>query len=167
MTRRVRLGHVGLCVADIDAAVAWYRDVLGLELLDGPRDLRADADSRAAEVLGDVFGPAFRCARIAQLGCEGDVGIELFEFAEPRGRRDVAASYFQHGVSHVCFQAEDLEGMVERIRAGGGRIRTAVWRERPGRPYRFVHFEDPFGNLLELHAHGNREQVLGASAPAP
>lgn len=159
----MRLGHVGLCVGDLDAAVAWYRDALGLELLDGPRELRADAgaDARALEMLGDVFGPAFPRARVAQLGCEGDVGLELFEFAEPEGRRDAPASYFQHGFSHVCFRPDDLDAALERIRAHGGRVRTAVWQEHPGRPYRFVHVEDPFGNLLELHSHPNREQVLG------
>jgi catechol 2,3-dioxygenase-like lactoylglutathione lyase family enzyme len=142
--------------------VAWYRDVLELELLDGPRELDAEQSS-TGNILRDVFGADFRRAQVAQLGLDGDVGLELFEFLEPRTLQDAPASYFRGGFSHVCFTVADIEGAVERIRAAGGRIRTRIWRERPDRPYRFVHFEDPFGNLLELHSHGNWETVTGVA----
>lgn len=161
----VRLGHVGLCVPDLDAAAAWYCDVFGFELLEAPRAL-AGTDERSARVLRDVFGASFRSARIAQLGIAGDVGLELFEFVDPPTSRPVEPSYFHAGVSHVCFQTAELEATIERVRAKGGKVRTEVWRERPGLPHRFVHFEDPFGNLLELHSHGNRETVTGVAPPA-
>lgn len=161
----MRLGHVGLCVSDIEAAAAWYCDVFGFELLEAPRDL-VSGDRRSAALLRDVFGPDFQRAKIAQLGIDGDVGLELFEFVTPPTRRHAPASYFHAGFSHVCFQADDLAAALEKIRAAGGTVRTDVWDERPGEPYRFVHFEDPFGNLLELHSHGNRETVTGTAAGA-
>jgi catechol 2,3-dioxygenase-like lactoylglutathione lyase family enzyme len=163
MSAPLRLGHVGLCVRDIDAAAAWYRDVLGLELLDGPRDLAA-SDARSADLLRDVFGAGFRHARIAQLGLDGDTGLELFEFTDPAPLEAAAASYFRPGLSHLCFTAADPEAVLARAVAAGGRARTAVWPERADRPHRFVHFEDPFGNLLELHSHGNHETVAVAAS---
>jgi catechol 2,3-dioxygenase-like lactoylglutathione lyase family enzyme len=163
--RPLALGHVGLCVANLDAAIAWYCEVLGCELLDGPWDIDVE-DPRLTAKLRDVFGAELRRARIAQLGLDGGVGLELFEFVEPATHRPVPASYFHAGFSHVCFTAPDLEAMVERIRAAGGRIRTEVWPAHPRHPHRFVHFEDPFGNLLELHSHSNEEMVAIAVANA-
>jgi catechol 2,3-dioxygenase-like lactoylglutathione lyase family enzyme len=164
MSGPISLGHIGLCVSDLDAAVNWYQDVFDLELLHGPTDLTV-AEPRPAKVLGDVFGPTFRHARVAQLGFGGDVGLELFAFITPPTRDEVSASYFDRGFSHLCFTAQDIEDTLARALQAGATARTAIWHEREGRPYRFVHLEDPFGNLLELHSHPNREQVLGVVGP--
>ena len=157
----IGFGHVGLCVADIDAAARWYSTVFGLVVLDGPKTLEAN-NARTNEMLQNVFGADFKSARIAQLGFGEDVGLELFEFVEPPTQRQTA-SYFREGFSHVCFVAEDIGGTLAKIEAAGGRVRTAVWAPELELPYRFVHFEDPFGNLLELHSHRNRETALGLS----
>ena len=47
----VTLAATSLYVADLDAAVAWYRDVLGLE----PAVLGRDGDRYASYLLGGVF----------------------------------------------------------------------------------------------------------------
>lgn len=158
----VRVGHIGLCVPDIHQAVDWYCDVFGLELLDGPRELAAH-NGEDADMLTDVFGSGFKLARIAQLEA-GGVGLELFEFVEPSSGRTAPASYFHEGFSHVCFTVPDIDSMVTRIRESGGKIRSEVWRPHPQLPYRFVHFEDPYGNLLELHSHPNRQMVNDLAA---
>jgi catechol 2,3-dioxygenase-like lactoylglutathione lyase family enzyme len=146
------LGHVGLCVPDIERAIEFYVNAFGLELLVGPFSIPEDDDAAR-----DVFGPAFRAARQAHLVGEDGVGLELFQFEEPPVELR-QPSYWRSGVSHVCFVAEDIEAAERRIVDAGGRIRTTrIWRSFPGRPYRFLHAEDPFGNLLELHTHPYRE----------
>ena len=37
------LAHTAVCVPDVDAAVAWYRDVLGLTVLSPPYRMEGDA----------------------------------------------------------------------------------------------------------------------------
>ncbi|MBS1679749.1 MAG: VOC family protein [Actinobacteria bacterium] len=157
MTCSMTVGHIGLCVPDIDAALLWYEQALGLAVLDGPRELVLNEGT--AETLSDVFGPSFRRARIAHLGTGGECGLELFQFLEPPTDSDSPPSYFHAGFSHLCFVTEDIDAAVARVRQAGGRIRTAIWPEYPGLPYRFVHFEDPFGNLLEFHSHPHRETL--------
>jgi len=40
------LAHVAVCVPDVNAAVAWYTDVLGLRLLSPPYRIEGDAITR-------------------------------------------------------------------------------------------------------------------------
>jgi catechol 2,3-dioxygenase-like lactoylglutathione lyase family enzyme len=114
-------------------------------------------------MLCDVFGSGFKLAWIAQLEADG-VGLELFEFVEPSSDRTVPASYFHEGFSHVCFTVPEIDSMVTRISESGGKIRSEVWRPGRQHPHRFVHFEDPYGNLLELHSHPNRQMVNDLAA---
>ena len=153
------IAHVGLCVSDLDAAVDWYRDVFEMDLVEGPIDMRLD-DPAAGSALSDVFGPEFRSGRVAYMSAGSGAGLELFEFADPPTLPTQAACYWRPGFSHLCFVVPDVEGALRRIEAAGGRIRTRIWQLRPELPYRFVHFEDPFGNLLELHSHPG-DQVFG------
>ncbi len=44
---RGSLVHIGLRVPDIEQGVAWYRDVLGFEVLVAPAELTADAGEEA------------------------------------------------------------------------------------------------------------------------
>lgn len=57
MTARA-LDHVGISVPDIDAALAWYRDVLGCYVLMEPMEAVAD-ESHFGQIVGDIFGPGF------------------------------------------------------------------------------------------------------------
>jgi catechol 2,3-dioxygenase-like lactoylglutathione lyase family enzyme len=146
------LGHVGLCVPDIERAIAFYTSALGLDVVVGPFDILPDD-----EAARDVFGPSFRAARQAHLIGNDGVGLELFEFRDPPVETQ-EASYWRGGVSHLCFVAPDIEAAERRIVDAGGRIRTSrIWSSFPDRPYRFLHAEDPFGNLLELHTHPYRK----------
>jgi len=152
-----RLSHVGITVTDLDAAVAWYQEVLGFELLSGPDALMAD-DSDGGVGAAKVFGPRFRRARAAHL-CTGDgVGVELFQFAEPATElRPDTFEYWKTGVSHICVLAPDIERVAARIAATGGRVRVPVREVVPGGPYRWCYCEDPFGVVVELWSHRHEE----------
>ena len=70
------LAHTALCVADVDAAVAWYRDVLGLTVLsppyrmDGPDIERDMGELVPSPVVGQ--GRDHRRARRQRPGDRGD-----------------------------------------------------------------------------------------------
>lgn len=152
------LVHVGLTVADLDAAVRWYSEVLGLVVLSAPTTVRA-GDGYAGEAAGDVFKADFGEVRIAHLACGNGVGLELFEFARPAvepSRED----YRHARVTHLCFLAPDLDEAIERVVAGGGtRLTERTWEVLEDQPYRFGFCRDPWGNVIEFHTH-SFEQVF-------
>ena len=82
-TPPVTFSHVGITVPDLDRAVAFYRDALGLYLIMGPVEVEAD-DSAIGQMCDDVFGPGWTRFRIAHMATADRVGVELFEFDQTR-----------------------------------------------------------------------------------
>lgn len=147
------LHHIAIGVSDIDAAIKWYEEVLGYRVFTGPVELTLEGE-RAAQ-LSDVLGPRFRRLRIAHLSTGGGVGLELFESIDPpHERRTEDVEFWKSGTFHFCVTDPDIEGLVERIRASGGRQLSRIWDDRPplGK-FRMAYCQDPFGTLIEIHTH--------------
>jgi catechol 2,3-dioxygenase-like lactoylglutathione lyase family enzyme len=138
------IGHVGIAVPDLDRAVAWYSDVLGLEPL-GPAAAVSADDGHAGVVAADVLGHV--CFRQAHLGSANGVAVELFEFEH-------GASRWQ-GIFHVCLVPPSLDRAAARIAASGGRRTSRIWHVFADAPYRMCYCEDPFGNTIELYSHSH------------
>src|SRR6202035_1495609 len=95
---------------------------------------------------GEIFGSRFRQAHQAHLLSANGVGLELFQFVDPPvSTLDDNFRYWQTGVFHVCVTDPNLEGLVTRVVANGGRQRTKIWTFLPNRPCKLVYCEDPFG----------------------
>jgi lactoylglutathione lyase family protein len=151
--------HVGVTVpfGELERAVAFYRDALGLEVVMGPTDVDTTEESLIGVMCRDVFGAELQEFRIAHLYMPNQVGLEIFEF--PEGRR--AVDNFQYrdaGIFHMAFCDPNLEERVERIVALGGKRRMAEPRRYyPDKPNRMIYMEDPFGNVIELYSHDYRD----------
>jgi catechol 2,3-dioxygenase-like lactoylglutathione lyase family enzyme len=155
MTPRA-LNHVGITVPDIFAAIDWYGAVLGASHIMGPRLLQAD--SAATHETPSIFGPRFRRAYQAHLLTANGVGLELFQFVEPPVEVPAETMpYWRRGPFHLCFTDPDVEGMADRIEAAGGKRRVPVFAFVPGRPWKLVYCEDPWGNVLEIMSHSYAE----------
>jgi catechol 2,3-dioxygenase-like lactoylglutathione lyase family enzyme len=135
--------HVGVAVPDLERAVGWYGDVLGLEPMGHVAEVRA-GDGHGGMVAADVLGSGFDRLRQAHLAGANGVAIELFEFA-PR------LDDWRAGIFHVCFTVGDVERVAARI----GRRNSRVWQLFPGESYRTCYCEDPFGNAIELYSHSH------------
>ena len=78
------LAHTGVCVPDCEAAVAFYRDVLGLHVLSPPYEISSDAlDDDMGELLPD---PSMKAA-IVGFEADGDRVFEVIEYVKPRMTR--------------------------------------------------------------------------------
>lgn len=144
--------HIGISVPDVEAAVAFYTEVLGWYVIMEPTTIVEDY-SAIGTMCSDVFGPGWESFRIAHLSTGDRVGVELFEFKEQQAPEN-NFEYWKTGIFHFCIQDPDVEGLAERIVAAGGKQRMPVREYFPGeKPFRMVYMEDPFGNILEIYSH--------------
>lgn len=138
------LAHVGVTVTDLEAAVRWYGEVLGLEPIGPAVEVRAN-EGHGGAVAADVFGPRFGRFRQAHLATANGGALELFEFAKAGT-----------AIPHFCLVTPEIDEVAGRIAAGGGKRRTSrIWELFPGEPCRMCFCEDPFGNVVELYSHSH------------
>jgi methylmalonyl-CoA/ethylmalonyl-CoA epimerase len=120
--------HVAINVPDIDAAIAWYGEVLGFAV--EKRD----------------FIRSFR-GRNALLK-RGDFRIELFqnEKVVPRADGEVSdpAGTMAHGFRQMAFVVDDRHGFTEMLKRKG----VNITRELPDGTVLFI--RDNSGNVLEF-----------------
>ncbi len=144
--------HIGLSVPDLERAVEFYTEVLGLYMIMEPTEVVED-DSPIGVMCTDVFGAGWGSLRIAHFATADRVGIEIFEFPgnyAPESNLE----HKRHGTFHFCVQDPDVEGLVEKIVAAGGKQRMPVREYYPGeKPYRMCYVEDPFGIVFEVYSH--------------
>jgi catechol 2,3-dioxygenase-like lactoylglutathione lyase family enzyme len=154
MTPPLAFNHVGMTVPDIDRAIDWYGVVLGFRLIfRRVLEYRPDVPE-----VREIFGERFRRAHQAHLLSANGVGLELFQFVDPPVSMDEDNfRYWQRGIFHLCVTDPDLEGLVGRVVANGGKQRTRIWQFLPGRPCKLVYCEDPFGNIVEAFSHSYAE----------
>lgn len=104
--------HVGITVADLDVATAFFTD-LGLEV-EGRTFLEG-------EFIDAVIGICDSRTEIVMLRPPGGgTGLELARFIRPEasaGSPEAMAN--ELGVRSVCFQVADLRGAVDRVIAAG------------------------------------------------
>ncbi|MEP2532603.1 VOC family protein [Shimia sp.] len=153
MTRPVAINHVAAVVPDIEAAIEWYQDVMGFNLISGPHDLKPDAPSGAQVV--DCLGKAIKHLRIAHMGTANGVGLELFQPIDPPfEHRPNMVEFWRSGFFHICVTDPDVEDLAARIVETGGQRLSDYWPERlPKTEYRMCYCADPFGNVVEIHSH--------------
>jgi catechol 2,3-dioxygenase-like lactoylglutathione lyase family enzyme len=150
MARTVAFGHVGLQVADLERSVRYYRDVIGLEVVE--RLVRDDA------YLKVVTGYPEVTLDIALLREPASgVLLELLQYLGTQGT-PVDAATANPGTAHVCFQVDDVEAIHARAIAAGHRSVNPPAEPTAGRwtGGRSVYLIDPDGirvELVQLRAH--------------
>ena len=124
-----RIAHVGIAVPDIGAALAFYRDVLGLE--PHPPEV---ADG--ATIVALPFGESE-----VELLAPRDADGPIARFLARRGP----------GIHHVCYRVADLDAALATCKAAGYRLLDETPRVGAGgRRIAFVHPKATEGILLEL-----------------
>jgi methylmalonyl-CoA/ethylmalonyl-CoA epimerase len=129
MPDQLRIAHVGVAVPDIDAALGFYRDVLGVtpgrsELVDGATIVSLPMGESAIELLSS-----------------DDPATPVGKFLARRGP----------GIHHICYRVPDLDAALEACRAAGYSLVDAEPRiGAGGRRIAFLHPKSTSGILLEL-----------------
>jgi methylmalonyl-CoA/ethylmalonyl-CoA epimerase len=128
---KATLDHVGIAVSNIDVALAFYRDALGLEI-EAPEDV-------ASQRVRTCFIPA------------GESALELLE--PTAADSPIARFLAKHGpgLHHVTLRVEDIGAALAELKARGVRlIDEAPRRGAHGSLVAFIHPAAAHGVLVEL-----------------
>jgi catechol 2,3-dioxygenase-like lactoylglutathione lyase family enzyme len=153
----VAVNHIGHTVPDIDAAVEWYRDVLGFSVVAEPTEIPAGS-GHFADLFGDIVGE-YESVELAHMEAADGTGFELFGYdATPSGEnaRDPPADgnwQAPAGIHHFAVTHPDVEGLVARIEDEDGQAHSQVWQVFPDQDYELAYVRDPWGNFLEVYSH--------------
>jgi methylmalonyl-CoA/ethylmalonyl-CoA epimerase len=145
--------HVGVVVPDLDAAAAFYRDILGCRVSD-PLVLEGQG-------IAVVFVP-FRNLRIELIAPTVDRS-PIAHVLENHTVNDFLARQPAGGLHHVCYVVDELEAVRDRLRASGHRV---LGTGQPiigasGQPILFLDPRSASGTLIEL-----KQRSKSAGAPA-
>ena len=128
----ITLNHLAIVVDDMEAALRFWRESLGLSQASETQSVPAEDVDIAFLTLGDAH-------------------IELIQ---PTNSDSGVAKYLAKrgpGLHHLCLEVPDLEAKLNELSAGGYELINETPRERDGRRYAFIHPKSAGGVLLELY----------------
>jgi catechol 2,3-dioxygenase-like lactoylglutathione lyase family enzyme len=146
--------HFGICVADPERSMRFYRDLLGFRPL--TRLVVSDASSAQLVGLDDLDLHSYFLER-------DGVRIELLHYVSP-GHEDgtVARPMNRRGLTHMALRVEGLAEMLEQIEQAGFQIMKSTHIHRLGLGTSVVFVLDPDGVRIELiELPGDPKQPLG------
>ena len=125
------IDHVGIAVADLDAAVAWYREMFGATVTHRERS-ESDGVEEALIKVADSY---------IQLITPVTDTSPLAKFMERNGE----------GLHHVGYRVEDCAAVLESVKAAGARVVDEHPRTGSrGITIAFLHPKTSFATLIEL-----------------
>ena len=131
MAKITKINHVAIAVDDFEEALIFWRDALGLEL-----DHIEDVPSQKSKV---AFLPVG----------EGEV-----ELVKPTEEDTGVAKFLAKngpGMHHLCFEVDDIDGMLSNLNEKGVRLINAEPLVLEGRKMAFIHPKSANGVLVELY----------------
>ena len=140
------LAHTALHVEDVDAAVAWYRDVLGLTVLSPPYLMEGDAIARD---MGELL-PAPVAVKAAILGVDdgSERVIEVIEYPSVATDSPRPAAVTHLGFTHIGLICDDIAATRAELEAKGVRFLVDGIADVAG--VRTTWFADPYENVFTL-----------------
>jgi methylmalonyl-CoA/ethylmalonyl-CoA epimerase len=125
-----RIHHVAVIVAELDPAIAFWRDALGLEL----------------EVIEEMADDRVRIAFLP-------IGESKVELVEPTDDSTGVARFLAkngEGFHHVCFEVANLAETLLRLEIDGIELIDTAPRKGAEGPVAFLHPRSCHGVLVEL-----------------
>ena len=128
-----RIDHVAIIVRNIEQALVFYRDTLGIE----PSDIQ------------DVPSEQVRIAFLP-MGGPGGSEIELIEPTTPDSSLTRFLEKRGEGLHHICLEVEDIAASLSELQAKGTPVLDSQPRIAAEGKAIFIHPKGTNGVLLEL-----------------
>ena len=144
-----KMAHVGITVRDMNKALNFYRDTLGMQVLGDVVTIAGEEADSLTQLTGTSL-------QIAYLRSKDDVKsppLELLHFVEPRGEDGKPyARLTNPGITEVAFWVKDIEKSYEELRTKGVAFysRPQLFALEGYGKVKAVYFCDPDGTTLEL-----------------
>ncbi|KXW64469.1 glyoxalase [Mycolicibacterium phlei DSM 43072] len=130
------IDHVGIAVPDLDAAIKWYHDHLGMIVLHE----EVNEEQGVREAMLAVRGAAVGSTEIQLLAPLNEKST-IAKFIDTRGP----------GLQQLAYRVSDIDELSERLRADGVRLLyDAPKRGTANSRINFIHPKDAGGVLIEL-----------------
>jgi methylmalonyl-CoA/ethylmalonyl-CoA epimerase len=129
--KALKIDHIGIAVKDIEAALKFYAEILGLKL--------EGEEVVAEQKVKTAFLPV------------GDTEVELLESTESDGPIAKFIEKKGEGFQHIAFKVDDLEATLRELEEKGIRLIDRKPRIGAGnKKIAFLHPKATFGVLVEL-----------------
>lgn len=140
----VAADHTGITVANLERALAFWRDVLGFEL--------SHRAHQKGELAAEITGVAGAEISLAVLKTPTGHKIELLEYLAPPDRQQVVPRPCDIGAVHVALTVDDLDAALIAIAPFGWKVagepQTLAVGPNAGR--RVVYVRDADGTTIEF-----------------
>jgi len=128
-----RIDHIAIAVHDIDAALRFYRDTLGI----------------ASSVIQDVPSEGVRIAFLP-LGGPAGSKIELIQPLDPTNSIGRFLDKHGEGQHHICLQVTDIDAALAELQGAGALVLDQIPRVSAEGRAVFIHPKGTNGVLIEL-----------------
>jgi catechol 2,3-dioxygenase-like lactoylglutathione lyase family enzyme len=135
--------HIGVVVKNLDKAVKFYTEGLGLEC--------EELFEAEGELLSRVVGVPGARMRVASLVADDGVLLVLVQYLNPKVTiRDKAQQddRTMSGSTHIAFMVENALAMYRKLRKMGATAEAPPIETIPG--HKTCYMQDPDGNWIEL-----------------
>lgn len=139
----LRLSHIGLCVADLARAEAFYTNVFGY------KNIGALKIGQEADALLDLKGTGLDVVYLQRPG--EDTRIELLYFRTPGTEisSNIRAVNLT-GITHFSFRVDDMAEILAQVRQYGGKLIESSYSEYKSFGVASCMIADPDGTRIEL-----------------
>lgn len=132
--------HAGIVVSDMDKALEFYCDLLGLKIVN---DFTEESDH-----INAILGFSGIRLRIVKLTIDNKMLIELFQFLNPK-KSSISPPIWNIGCSHIAFSVDDIDKEFEKLSKNGVRFNCPPCISPDGYA-KYTYCQDPDGTNIEL-----------------
>jgi catechol 2,3-dioxygenase-like lactoylglutathione lyase family enzyme len=146
--------HVSFTVPDLEAALAFYIDVIGATEMFrmGPLDaaeMPVDADGK--DWMETHVGVAGARLTLVMLKLTANMNLQLVQYDKPEDRRQAPPRNCDRGGHHLGLKVDDVDKVVAYLVAHGCTVmETIVIDAGPLAGHKNAYVRDPFGHQLEI-----------------
>ena len=139
------VNHIGVTVKDLDAAVGFFKDILGFNKISHEYSYRG-------KTIEKITGLSDAHVRVVKIDIE-NTNIELVQYLSPPGR-EFQLKTNDIGCTHISFEVDSIDEMYETLCRKGVKFMSEpvmIWNtESPMCGWKSVYFQGPEHITLEL-----------------
>ena len=134
-----KINHIGIAVEDMQAALPFWQEVMGIQL-----DHQEENLDHTSQIAFLPVGES-DLELVAPITPESGMAKFLSEHGGGGGGRGGG------GIHHICFEVDDIVGMLANLKAAGVRLINETPQQMEGRLMAFVHPKSTGGILIEFY----------------